>query len=809
MTPDTDAALDFLKHWQPGGPWVLSAIEPDGPIQTRTFHDFFSAKRWIERWQGKRNLYFSVNTPKSDLAKKATKTDIGKLNALHVDLDAPDDTEPGKAKAELLLPRLKTYPLPPSLIIDSGGGLQAYWLMREPQTLNGPDSIAQLEAYNHRLEIDLGGDHCHNIDRIMRLPGTINLPNEKKRAKGRGEYLARVIEADWERHYEFDQFEPAPPRGGKAKANGQAAPPPTDENLDNILLRLPQWVVDRLNDPSAADRSKALFSVIKKLIELDLDDPAIEGIIRAHPGGIGSKYIGRSDLGAEIVRIRSKTASGRKARGKPAKCDDVVTEADLEVARDRIRKAVVQQIADFNQRYSVVNEAGKVWIFEWRLDPVLKREVLDRISHADFRRLYENRWIDVLTADKKIVNKNVADLWLAAPGRRQYLDGVTFDPTRLAPAGYMNLWRGFAVEPVPGNWSLMRQHIESIICAGVSNHADYVFDWLARLFQEPNSAGEVAVVMRGELGCGKGIFGRWIWRAFGQHGLQIFNPTQLVGRFNEHLRDCVFLFADEAFFAGDKEHQGVLKGLITEPFLPIEGKYQRVVLVKNMLHLLMGSNNDWVVPASAKERRFCVLDVPDMKCGDLAYFDAVERQMENGGLAAMLHDLLNRNIANFQVRNVPQTEALRDQKLLSLDSLSRWWLGVLDRGFLWKTRHGADYFRNWQTFYTTELLYRSYTQWCEENRVASHNRKIREQLGTFFAQLYQKCRPRSSGHPIFELDSIDIELVKTGASIEEASIVWQERPPGYTVGDLEEARARFLEIYDIAANWLDTAYEID
>jgi len=82
MTPDTDAALDFLKHWQPGGPWVLSAIEPDGPIQTRTFHDFFSAKRWIERWQGKRNLYFSVNTPKSDLAKKATKTDIGKLNAL-------------------------------------------------------------------------------------------------------------------------------------------------------------------------------------------------------------------------------------------------------------------------------------------------------------------------------------------------------------------------------------------------------------------------------------------------------------------------------------------------------------------------------------------------------------------------------------------------------------------------------------------------------------------------------------------------------------------------------------------------------
>lgn len=64
---DAEGALDFLMHWAPGGPWVLSAIEPDGPIQTLTFHHRQAAKNWIERWQGKRNIYFSVNTPKSDL----------------------------------------------------------------------------------------------------------------------------------------------------------------------------------------------------------------------------------------------------------------------------------------------------------------------------------------------------------------------------------------------------------------------------------------------------------------------------------------------------------------------------------------------------------------------------------------------------------------------------------------------------------------------------------------------------------------------------------------------------------------------
>jgi hypothetical protein len=29
---DSRAAINFLEHWTPGGPWVLSAIEPDGPI---------------------------------------------------------------------------------------------------------------------------------------------------------------------------------------------------------------------------------------------------------------------------------------------------------------------------------------------------------------------------------------------------------------------------------------------------------------------------------------------------------------------------------------------------------------------------------------------------------------------------------------------------------------------------------------------------------------------------------------------------------------------------------------------------------
>jgi hypothetical protein len=106
--------------------------------------------------------------------------------------------------------------------------------------------------------------------------------------------------------------------------------------------------------------------------------------------------------------VRSKTAARRRAKGKPSRFDGEVTEADLAAERARIEKAAEQALAEFNDRYSVVNESGKVWIFEWRQDPVLKREVLDRISHGDFRRLYENRRIDVVSGDK-IVRKGIAD----------------------------------------------------------------------------------------------------------------------------------------------------------------------------------------------------------------------------------------------------------------------------------------------------------------------------------------------------------------------------------------------------------------
>jgi hypothetical protein len=169
--------------------------------------------------------------------------------------------------------------------------------------------------------------------------------------------------------------------------------------------------------------------------------------------------------------------------------------------------------------------------------------------------------------------------------------------------------------------------------------------------------------------------------------------------------------------------------------------------------------------------------------------------MKEDGLAAMLYDLQIRDISQFEVRDFPQTSALKMQKTLSLNSLERWWLVVLERGYLWRSRHGAQYFQQWQEFYSNDLLRNSYSQWCDENR--PHYRKSAEALGKFLNEMYTPKRP-GGGYPLYEFVSVD----RSGnRPLDDISIMSGDRPHGYSVGPLDAARARFAEKYDIILPW--------
>ncbi|MCA1453981.1 hypothetical protein I6F35_12240 [Bradyrhizobium sp. BRP22] len=335
-----------------------------------------------------------------------------------------------------------------------------------------------------------------------------------------------------------------------------------------------------------------------------------------------------------------------------------------------------RQLDTMNERFFVVREGGKAYVgmFEHERG----RALLILMGFADFRNLHMHQKVKV-----KGQSVPLGKWWLEHPKRRQY-EGLIFQPGNHARVinGKLNLWRGWAFEPKPGDWSKLREHIRQVLCSSKQELFDYVMNWLAWSVQHPDERAEVVLVMRGRKGTGKGTLGNAIRKLFGQHALQISSSQHLVGRFNGHLRDCVFLFADEAFWPGDKAGEGTLKRIVTEPTIIIEGKYRDAVEVPNLLHIMMASNEDWIVPAGEHERRYVVFEVNDLHLQDIPWFKAINDQLENGGYGAMLHDLLHRDISGFHPRQLPKCNDLTSQQAMSLSPLDSWWVELIENGTL-------------------------------------------------------------------------------------------------------------------------------
>ncbi len=230
----------------------------------------------------------------------------------------------------------------------------------------------------------------------------------------------------------------------------------------------------------------------------------------------------------------------------------------------------------------------------------------------------------------------------------------------------------------------MHNHIRNVIANGDVPSYNYIINWLAWAAQNPTKHCEVAIVfLSEEKGTGKGFLCRAMCRLFGSHGLHISNRNHLTGKFNAHFMQCGLLFCDEVIWPGHKEDEGVLKALITEPSLTAEPKGVNAYSVLNALKLMLASNEKWVVPASGNERRYAVFEVSAKHKQDHAYFRRMADQLDNGGLGAMLHDLLETDLEGWHPRqDIPQTEALARQKELTAEPEVKLMADILESGDL-------------------------------------------------------------------------------------------------------------------------------
>src|SRR5262249_53364979 len=303
---------------------------------------------------------------------------------------------------------------------------------------------------------------------------------------------------------------------------------------------------------------------------------------------------------------------------------------------------------------------------------------------------YSNRTVSIEIPDGRggirFDRAPLAQWWLGHRDRLQYR-GVTFRPGGPEAVNEcLNLWQHWGVEPNPGDWGLIRQHIKEVIANGNEEFADYVIGWIAWSIQNPAAQAEVALVLIGMKGAGKGTLVRCLQRIFGPHAFQVSSRDEVIGRFNGHLQNCVLFVADEAYWGGDKRCVGRLQGMITEPKLSIERKGFDIVEVPNFLHLLMLAEPGWVIPAGRFERRYAALATSLHRRGDKAYFRALHRQINEGGAEAMFHDLRRMDLGDCHPRDIPEAlltnPALQKQQALTLPLLEQWYVLLLHDGIL-------------------------------------------------------------------------------------------------------------------------------
>ena len=377
---------------------------------------------------------------------------------------------------------------------------------------------------------------------------------------------------------------------------------------------------------------------------------------------------------------------------------------------------VLQVIERVNEDYAMIMLGGKLRILRENRSPALLTD--DRYTLMpvqDFKVYMSNDTIDL--GEKPIA---VADLWIGHNARREYPNGMILAPDDKVPPGAYNTWAGYNVSPIKGPCQLYLRHVKEIICGGNTDQYNWLLDWCADLFQDPANPKGCAVVLRGAEGSGKGTLANTLGEIFGPHYRHLIDDSHLLSNFNAHMIGAVFVFADEITWGGNKKTAGKLKGMITEKYLVGERKGIDAVGYRNMIHMIIASNSEWVIPAGSNSRRWFMLDVVDHVTRKPSHFKDIYDELNNGGREALLHFFLNREITH-DLSRAPETDALQEQRAMHIsgDPTVEWWTVILSKGEFpvpdVKDEPSLDG-NDWPQRVRKEELYEHYKNWALEGK---------------------------------------------------------------------------------------------
>jgi hypothetical protein len=405
----------------------------------------------------------------------------------------------------------------------------------------------------------------------------------------------------------------------------------------------------------------------------------------------------RKEFGWSITSLREDVDKTRKRVLADAAKERKESGGDEDAVRTVLTLSAEEAVAYFNARYAVIRAGSKVRILVEDED-VEGRQTFELLTEKDFKTETANKGVVSLNDDDE-THMSANDFWLKSPDRREY-SGLVFRPGEVMTVEpganwrypkFYNMWRGWGVEPSEkGSCEKYKRHLLDNVCKGREDYYDWLWSFIAHIFQKPMEKPDVAIGLRGPPGVGKTKVGEVIGKLVGpSHYVAVAQKEHLVGKFNKHIASSLFTQADEAVWTRDPSTVGVLKDLITCKRRALEAKTLDVTMVDAFDRLLLTSNEDSMIPAEPGERRYFALDVSDAHAEDTAYFAAIDAELKDGGYERLLWELLHTDLSGFDCRTCPKTEELAFQKERNLSREAKWMLDALRDGKWWSA-DGSD-----------------------------------------------------------------------------------------------------------------------
>lgn len=525
------------------------------------------------------------------------------------------------------------------------------------------------------------------------------------------------------------------------------------------IVDAPKWMIDKCNEKREAEKErKAKNKPAKKIDQKTAKERALDYLINhavlavEGAGGDETTFIVANklkDLGVNEKNCLNLMLDNWNERCQPPwDIDNLKTKIDNAYSYGQNTIGIDSPENDFSpvvaadETLSPIEKLNKEFAFIvlGGKSTILRQEKEGPISFMNVQAFH-----DLLKPDTIIVGKSakqVSELWFSSHSRPTY-KGAEMHPSKNAPAGIYNLWRGFNCEPLGKNERptkdmiegvrLFKEHALENICLNDEKLLNWLMGYFAHMIQKPWEKPLTALVFKGSKGVGKNALIDRVGNLFRPHYKVVSNKRYLLSNFNGHLARLILMVLDEAFWSGDKQAEGILKDLITGNEHQIEHKGREVFSVKNLLRICIIGNEDWVIPASEDERRFAVFNIGDARQTDKPYFKKMRKLIDTkGGNRLLLRELLAFDLESIDVNEAPDTIGLLEQKIQSLDPIHSWWFSCLKEGDI----YGMEFQRGWPESVGRSQLRDAYL-------IYAKGRGIRSWLpdASSFGRIFQKGVP--------------------------------------------------------------------